>query len=378
MSLSIGIVGLPNVGKSTLFNALLKRQAALAANYPFATIEPNVGVVDVPDYRLEKMAEWVRNDYGSKAGAKEIPEKTTYAVIKFYDIAGLVKGASKGEGLGNEFLGHIRDTDAIVQVVRDFTDENVIRAGAINPKEDIETINTELILSDLQGLEKRMEKMGSTLKFPKSKDDIQKSLLYPKLKQLLDSGRSAREGDFTDGDKEVLKDLNLLTIKPIIYIINVDESSLSNIVEQETKIYGSLKDLIGKNYILISAKIEEELASFSNEERKEYMKELSMQETGLDKVIKKGYEILGLETFLTMGPKEVRAWTVEKNSRAPQAAGKIHTDFERGFISAEVINFNTLKEIESLKKARELGKIRLEGKDYIMKDGDIVEFNFSV
>lgn len=371
MSLSIGIVGLPNVGKSTLFNALLKRQAALAANYPFATIEPNVGVVDVPDERLEKLAQFVRNDFGQKSGDREVPEKIIPTVIKFYDIAGLVKGASQGEGLGNEFLGHIRDVDAIVQVVRDFSDDNVIRAGAISPEEDIQTINTELILSDFQSLEKRIQKMGNSYRFPKGKEDTIKASVYAKLSQIFNEGKLASSVIWSEEELEALKDLNLLTLKPMIVVLNVDEGILKTNIPQTTS-------MPQYEAIPISAKIESELSGFSKEEQKTFMEELGISESGLDKVIKKSYEILGLQSFLTMGPKEVRAWTVRKGSKAPQAAGVIHTDFERGFISAEIINYQILLPIESLKKAKELGKIRLEGKEYVMQDGDIVEFRFSV
>jgi ribosome-binding ATPase len=371
MSLSIGIVGLPNVGKSTLFNALLKRQAALAANYPFATIEPNVGVVDVPDERLSKLAEFVRNDAGRATGERQIPEKITPAVIQFYDIAGLVKGASKGEGLGNEFLGHIRGVDAIVQVVRDFNDENVIRAGSTEPKSDIEIINTELVLADLQALEKRMEKIGKESKGPGAKEAAEKKALHEKFKETLNQDKPASTLVLEKEELELVKDLNLLTLKPMIYVYNTDEEKLRQ---------GSTQNSFEQpnDSIFISAKLESELAAFDETDRKQYMEDSGISQTGLDKIIKKGYEILGLETYLTMGPKEVRAWTIEKGSKAPQAAGKIHTDFERGFISAEVINYQTLLPLESLKKAREQGLVRLEGKTYVMKDGDIVEFNFSV
>jgi ribosome-binding ATPase len=371
MSLSIGIVGLPNVGKSTLFNALLKRQAALAANYPFATIEPNVGVVDVPDERLEVLAQFVRNDYGNKQGDKDLPEKITPTVIKFYDIAGLVKGASQGEGLGNEFLGHIREVDAIVQVVRDFSDENVIKAGAVSPEEDIQTINTELILADSQVLENRIQRLGNTFRVPRTPEETQKSALYVKLRQVFDQGKFASSLNLEEVDKEALRDLNLLTLKPMIYVFNVDEQVLkTNSVQSPT--------LVKYNAVPISAKIESDLSSFSKEEQKTFMSEIGIKESGLDKVIKKSYEILNLQSFLTMGPKEVRAWTIKKGDKAPQAAGVIHTDFERGFISAEIVNYSVLLSIESLKKAKELGKIRLEGKQYVMQDGDIVEFRFSV
>jgi len=371
MSLSIGIVGLPNVGKSTLFNALLKRQAALAANYPFATIEPNVGVVDVPDERLVHLAQFVRNDYGAKIGDKNLPEKVTPTVIKFYDIAGLVKGASKGEGLGNEFLGHIRGVDAIVQVVRDFDDENVIKAGAVNPEDDIQTINTELILADLQSLENKILKMGNSFKFPKEKDDMKKADVYARLGHCFNKGKFASTLEFNKEEREVLTELNLLTLKPMIFVFNVDEMKLSKGVIQT-------KEASDRSAIFISAKVESELSNFAPEEQVVYMKEIGITQSGLDKVIKKGYEILGLQSFLTMGPTEVRAWTIKKGCKAPGAAGVIHTDFERGFISAETINYQTLFPIESLKKAKEQGKVRLEGKEYVMQDGDIVEFRFSV
>lgn len=371
-SLSIGIIGLPNVGKSTLFNALLKRQAALAANYPFATIEPNIGVVDVPDARLNRLAEIVRTDFGARNGDRELPEKIIPTTIKFYDIAGLVKGASKGEGLGNAFLGHIREVDALVHLVRDFNDDNVIRAGSVTPEEDISIINTELILSDLQVLEKRLQKAESDARGDKS-DKVQRTLvILKKIKETLDQGTVASELSLEDSDKELIKDLNLLTLKPVIYVYNTDESQAGN-----NSVLTS--NISQNNKLYISAKIESEIASIENpEERNEFLKELGIQESGLDRIIKKGYEILGLQSFLTMGPKEVRAWTILKGMTAPQAAGRIHTDFERGFISAEVISYADVDRVGSEKKARELGLVRLEGKIYVMKDGDVVEFRFSV
>jgi GTP-binding protein YchF len=369
--LALGIVGLPNVGKSTLFNALLKRQAALAANYPFATIEPNMGIVDVPDTRLDSLAEFIRNDFGRIQGDRELPEKITPAMIKFYDIAGLVKGASQGEGLGNEFLGHIREVDAIVQVVRDFSDENVIRAGSVDPQSDIDIINTELILSDLQVLDKRLEKMGKDTKGDKGKDTAKKLEVYSRLKESLEKGSPASSLLLEKEELELIRDLNLLTLKPMIYVYNTDETKLSSLSVQT-----DLKP--SENKLYICARLEEELSAFSPEERESYMKDLNISETGLDKIIKKGYEILGLQTYLTMGPKEVRAWTVKVGSKAPQAAGVIHSDFERGFISAEIINFEALAPLGSLKKAKEKGLVRLEGKEYVMRDGDVVEFNFSV
>ena len=370
MSLSIGIVGLPNVGKSTLFNALLKRQQALAANYPFATIEPNVGVVDVPDERLNALAVCVKEEYGQR-GTREVPEKIIPAVVKFYDIAGLVKGASQGEGLGNQFLNHIREVDAIVQVVRDFNDENVIRAGSTEPKNDMEIINTELILADLQVVSKRVERFGSELKKFKTSENIKKMAVYEKLEKNLNEGKLASEVEFTEDDLEVIKDLNLLTLKPMFYVLNIDERNLG---KDDVR----TDDMGGKQWVSLSAKIESELSSLDEEDAALYMKELGITESGLDKVIKKGYEMLGLHTFLTAGPKEVRAWTMKKGTKAPQAAGVIHTDFERGFISAEVVSYDPLVKVGSWKKAKDEGLIRMEGKGYIMRDGDVVEFHFSV
>jgi ribosome-binding ATPase len=372
MSLSIGIIGLPNVGKSTLFNALLKRQAALAANYPFATIEPNVGVVDVPDERISRLVEIVRIDFGLKAGDKEIPEKVIPATVKFYDIAGLVKGASKGEGLGNEFLGHIRETDALVQVVRDFNDENVIRAGAIAPEDDIATVNTELILSDLQLLEKKVSHLESELRADRGDKMQNYASAVRKVFEGLNKGVLAKNLSLSDEETEAVKGLNLLTSKPMIYIYNVDEADLS---KYSTQNVGDSTN--GKVYI--SAKIESEIASIQDEtERNDFLKELGITESGLNKLIRVGYALLGLETFFTIGPKEVHAWTMPKGSLAPQAAGKIHTDFERGFISAQIINYKDLDRVGSEKKAKTEGLVRLEGKGYTMKDGDCVEFNFSV
>lgn len=364
MNLSIGIVGLPNVGKSTLFNALLKRQVALAANYPFATIEPNVGVVEVPDERLEKLAEVVKAEFGGKAGNREVPEKITYATVKFVDIAGLVAGAHKGEGLGNQFLSHIREVDAIVQVVRAFDDENILRAGSKDPKSDIEVVQTELMLADLQTLEKQRTEIKG--KVEKEEEERVSSVI--KAKKALNQGIPARlVSDFTDGEASAIAKLSLLSSKPVIYVLNVSENDLKT--PQSADFPDSVK---------ISAKIESELSVLSSEDQKIFMAEYGLTESGLDKVIKKGFEILGLQTFLTAGPKEVRAWTIKKGWKAPQAAGVIHTDFERGFISAEIITFSDLVSAKTMLKARELGKVRLEGKNYIMQDGDVVEFRFSV
>jgi ribosome-binding ATPase len=368
-SLSIGIVGLPNVGKSTLFNALLKRQAALVANYPFATIEPNVGIVDVPDYRLDLLCQYVRNDYPRTD--KQIPEKVVPSMIKFFDIAGLVKGASQGEGLGNEFLGHIRDVSAIAHVVRDFPDENVIRAGSIDPLSDSDVVNMELILSDLQLLEKLMAKIEKDARVEKSKEMTRKLEVAKIIKENLEKGILASKVELDAEDGELIKDLNLITLKPMIYILNVCEDDLKQKLAQKIVIKDS-------DAVVICAKTEADLSDFDEKEKKDYLLSLGVTETGLDKLIRKCYDLLGLECYLTMGPKEVHSWTINKGSKAPQAAGVIHTDFERGFISAEVVSFEALKPLESLKKAREMGLVRLEGKNYVVKDGDIVEFNFSV
>ena len=357
--LSIGIIGLPNVGKSTLFNALLKRQAALAANYPFATIEPNIGVVDVPDVRLQKLAELVQEEFGRKAGDKEIPEKIIPAVVKFYDIAGLVKGASQGEGLGNQFLSHIREVDAIVHVVRAFEDENVIRAGSVSPDEDISTIDTELILADLQVLEKKL----------KNAETKEKLELFTHIKMSLDRGERPKLE--TPEDAQLVKELNLLTLKPVIFVYNVSEDKLSTFSNQDGNADRT-------DVIYLSAQVESELSSFSEADKNAYLKELGITQSGLDQVIQKGYSILGLQTFLTAGPKEVRAWTIKQGAKAPQAAGVIHTDFERGFISAEVVSFENLIDAKGWKNAKDKGLIRIEGKNYIMRDGDVVEFRFSV
>lgn len=377
--LSCGIVGLPNVGKSTLFNALLKKQQALAANYPFATIEPNIGVVPVPDRRLEKLALFVREE----EKMMELPPLVP-AMIKFVDIAGLVKGASQGEGLGNQFLSHIRETDAIVEVVRNFSDENIIRAGASEPSSDIEIVNTELTLSDMQTANKRIEGLERQNKSP----DFEK-IIKPKIEVLrkvlvgFDRGILASFQGLTSEEKELLADSNLLSLKPFIYVLNSDESKVAELSSSTLRVDSTSSTPSGcgngpGDALYVSAKLEAELSALSEEEQKDYLLQLNIKESGLDKVIKKAYETLGLITFLTAGPKEVRAWTINKGDKAPRAAGKIHTDFERGFIAAEVISTEELLSIGSYKKAKELGKIRLEGKTYEVKDGDVIEFRFSV
>lgn len=380
--MQIGIVGLPNVGKSTLFNALLKRQVALAANYPFATIEPNVGVVDVPDKNLDRLAEVVRNDSPRVVGTKQekgtnaedgatankqIPEKIVPATIKFYDIAGLVKGASQGEGLGNKFLSHIREVDAIVQVVRDFSDANIVREGSTDPKSDIQTINTELILSDLSTIQSRIQKHQGVLKKEKSKDNVRRQELYELIEQTLDSGQLASSIPLIDDDLILIKDLNLLTLKPMIYVLNVGESDLASYKDR-------VGEIEGKPCIYLSAKIESELSALSKEDQEMYMLDLGIEVSGLDTVIQVGYKLLGLQTFYTAGPKEVRAWTIEAGTYAPQAAGKIHTDFEKGFVKAMVVSIEDLVSLGSYKLAKDKGLIRMEGKEYVMQVGDVVEF----
>lgn len=354
MNLKVGIVGLPNAGKSTLFNALLKKQVAFAANYPFATIEPNVGVVPVPDVRLGKLADLVEQEEGKRPPL--VP-----ATVEFVDIAGLVKGAAEGAGLGNKFLSHIREVDLICHVSRYFTDPNVVHvAGEIDPKRDREIIETELILADLQTLSKQVEPRGVKDKFAQRRWE-----LIQLLKSGLDSGKPAREViPATDiDDRNLVKDLQLLTMKPVLYVANVSEDQLVTLTR--TSLQGELPT---------SAQIESELAGLSEEDQKQYLKDLGLEKSGLERVIQKAYEMLGLISFLTMGVKEVRAWTIEKGTKAPQAAAVIHTDFEKKFIKAEIVSFADLVGIGSKKKAQELGKLRLEGRDYEMRDGDIVEF----
>ncbi len=363
MSLSIGIVGLPNVGKSTLFNALVRSKAALAANYPFATVDPNVGVVEVPDPRIKQLI------------SVESPQKTIPAVVEFHDIAGLVKGASTGEGLGNQFLAHIRECDAIAQVVRAFKDDNVIHVhGIVNPKQDIEVIHAELLLADMQSLDKRLGKARNDAKA--NKPGAQKALdLFERVNTAFGSGTLAKDIEMTDEEKLLIKDLHLLTAKPFLFVANVDESELSTF---DTKKAVADWGLPPSSIIIpICAKIEEELIDMSPEDLEVFMKDLGIAESGINKMIRQAYATLNLITYFTSGPKEVHAWTIERGTVAPQAAGVIHTDFEKGFIRAEVIAFNDYIECAGEAGAKEKGKMRLEGKDYVVQDGDVMHFRFA-
>lgn len=362
----LGIIGLPNVGKSTLFNALTG-VGAPSANYPFCTIDPNVGVVAVPDTRLDALAEMYS------------PEKYTPAVIEFVDIAGLVRGASKGEGLGNKFLGHIRDVDAVVHVLRCFEDADIVHVdGSVDPIRDMETINLELIFSDIEHIERRIDKVKKMLKGDKSLQPVVD--LYEKIKAGLEEGLPARGLSYTEAELDLFGDLDLLTMKPVIYVANVSEAEAAG-VSPDNELYKAVAKRAAEEnaeLIPVCAGIEAEIAELDADEKAMFLEDLGITESGLDRLIKTGYATLGLISYLTGGPKEVRAWTIKKGTKAPQAAGKIHSDFERGFIRASIVSFDDLMACGSMNAAKEKGLLRSEGKEYVIADGDVVEFLFNV